>query len=58
MKNIYFLLFSGILFITSDFNSVFWELAFAFIGSSGLGLAIKQARKKGYEEGYKDGRGY
>jgi len=47
MKNTYFLLFSGILFITSDFNSVYWELAFAFIGGSGLGLAIKQARRKG-----------
>ncbi len=58
MKNIYFLLFSGILFIASDFNNVYWEMVFAFIGGGGIGLALRQARKKGYNEGFKDGRGY
>lgn len=57
MRNVYFLIFSGILFISSDFNNVYLEIAFAFIGGAGLGLAIKQARKKGYEEGFRDGQG-
>lgn len=58
MKNIYFLVFSGILFISSDFNNVYWEMAFAFIGGGGIGLALRRARKKGYEEGFRDGREY
>ena len=58
MKNIYFLIFSGILFISSDFNNVYWELAFAFIGGIGIGPALRRARKKGYEEGFNDGREY
>lgn len=58
MRNVYFLVFSGILFITSDFNNFYWELAFALIGGSGIGLALRRARKNGYEEGFRDGREY
>lgn len=58
MKNIYFLIFSGIFFMAADFDNFYLEMAFSFIGGGGIGLALRQARKKGYREGFKDGRGY
>jgi len=58
MKNIYFLIFSGILFIISDFDNIYLEIIFAFIGGGGIGLALRRARKMGYEEGFNDGRNH
>ena len=58
MKNIYVFLVSGILFTACDFNNIYAELLFCSIGGIGIGIAVKRAREKGYEEGFKDGKNF
>ncbi|MDA8581935.1 hypothetical protein N9K95_03680 [Schleiferiaceae bacterium] len=56
MKNYYFLMISGMFLVSAQFENFYAELCFAFVGGIGIGLAIRQAKKKAYNQGFEDGR--
>ena len=42
--------------LSAQFDNFYAELCFAFVGGIGIGLAIRQVRKKAYNQGFEDGK--